>query len=60
MLFVQRGDAFKLFCANCQKLGKAGYARAIDLLAEIDKQSKSGVGDAAENVERFILIMAQC
>ena len=31
---------------------------ALDLLTEIDKQSKSGVGDAAENVERFILAMA--
>jgi hypothetical protein len=29
--------------------------KAIDLLAEIDRQSKSGVGDAAENVERFLL-----
>jgi DNA polymerase III delta subunit len=36
-------------------LGEKGVARAIDLLAEIDKQSKSGVGDAAENVERFLL-----
>jgi DNA polymerase III delta subunit len=36
-------------------LGERGVARAIDLLAEIDRQSKSGVGDAAENVERFIL-----
>ncbi len=36
-------------------LGKAGHSRALDLLAEIDQQSKSGVGDAATNVERFIL-----
>jgi DNA polymerase III delta subunit len=36
-------------------LGPAGYRRALDLLAEIDHQSKSGVGDAASNVERFIL-----
>jgi DNA polymerase III delta subunit len=46
------------FVAAAQALGKDGYARALDLLTEIDKQSKSGVGDAAENVERFILALA--
>jgi DNA polymerase III delta subunit len=46
------------FVAAAQALGKHGYARALDLLTEIDKQSKSGVGDAAENVERFILALA--
>jgi DNA polymerase III delta subunit len=46
------------FVAACRTLGKDGYARALDLLTEIDKQSKSGVGDAAENVERFILALA--
>jgi DNA polymerase-3 subunit delta len=59
LFWKYKGDAFKRFCDNCEKLGRAGYARAVDLLAEIDKQSKSGVGDAAENVERFILTMAQ-
>jgi len=38
-----------------QRLGDAGAGRALDLLAEVDHQSKSGVGDAAGNVERFIL-----
>src|SRR5687767_4572189 len=42
---------FKTACA----LGDAGAAAALDLLAEIDHQSKTGVGDAAANVERFIL-----
>ncbi len=46
------------FMQTAQALGEAGAARAIDLLAEIDLQSKSGVGDAAANVERFILTMA--
>jgi DNA polymerase III delta subunit len=46
------------FVAAAQTLGNEGYRRALDLLTEIDKQSKSGVGDAAENVERFILAMA--
>jgi DNA polymerase III delta subunit len=36
-------------------LGEAGAATAIDLLAEVDHQSKTGVGDAVANVERFIL-----
>jgi DNA polymerase III subunit delta len=49
---------FDRFVQNAQTFGKDGYGRALDLLTEIDKQSKSGVGDAAENVERFILAMA--
>jgi DNA polymerase III delta subunit len=43
------------FIETAVLLGERGVARAIDLLAEIDRQSKSGVGDAAENVERFLL-----
>jgi DNA polymerase III delta subunit len=43
------------FVRNCERLGPAGYARALDLLAEVDHQSKTGVGDASANVERFIL-----
>jgi len=38
-----------------QSLGEPGRKRAVDLLAEIDYQTKTGVGDAAENVERFLL-----
>jgi DNA polymerase-3 subunit delta len=51
-------DAFDAFVKSARALGQAGYQRAVDLLAEIDQQSKSGVGDAAENVERFILTLA--
>lgn len=43
------------FLATAQRLGSDGLYRALTLLVEIDRQSKSGVGDAAENVERFIL-----
>ncbi len=50
--------AFDRFVTNASTMGKGGFARALDLLTEIDKQSKSGVGDAADNVERFILAMA--
>jgi DNA polymerase III delta subunit len=46
------------FFKTTDALGEAGAARAINLLATIDKQSKSGVGDMAENVERFILSIA--
>src|SRR5205814_822384 len=53
-----KGDAFDQFAASAKAMGKDGYARALDLLTEIDLQSKTGVGDAAENVERFILALA--
>ena len=47
------------FIKTAEKLGESGVARAVDLLVEIDHQSKSGVGDAAENVERFLLTMGE-
>lgn len=47
------------FMQTAQRLGDAGVAKTINLLAEVDRQSKSGVGDAAGNVERFILQLAQ-
>jgi DNA polymerase III delta subunit len=43
------------FIKTACALGEAGAAAALDLLAEIDHQSKTGVGDAVTNVERFIL-----
>jgi DNA polymerase III delta subunit len=46
------------FMKTADTLGNRGVARALDLLAEVDLQSKSGVGDAATNVERFILTLA--
>ena len=46
------------FVETARSLGERGLERALDLLAEIDFQCKTGVGDAAENVERFILILA--
>ncbi|MEO6435182.1 MAG: DNA polymerase III subunit delta [Tepidisphaeraceae bacterium] len=53
-----KGDAFDKFVAGANAMGMEGYARALDLLTEIDQQSKSGVGDAAGNVERFILALS--
>ena len=46
------------FLKTACQLGERGAAAALDLLAEIDHQSKTGVGDAATNVERFILELA--
>ena len=40
-------------------MGSAGVSRAVDLLAQIDYQTKTGVGDAADNIERFILSLAK-
>jgi len=50
-------DRFPQFLKTSQRLGAAGTSRALDLLAEADHQSKTGVGEAASNVERFILEM---
>jgi DNA polymerase III delta subunit len=51
-------DVQQRFVDTVQSLGERGRRRAVDLLAEIDFQSKTGVGDAAENVERFLLSLA--
>ena len=47
------------FFQTAAALGNAGVRRAIDLLAEVDHHSKSGIGEAASNVEWFILQMGQ-
>ncbi len=51
-------DVVTPFFQTVDSLGEAGAERAIDLLALIDKQSKSGVGNATDNVERFLLSLA--
>jgi DNA polymerase III delta subunit len=48
-------DRFPQFLRISKQLGEAGAAHALDLLAEADHQSKTGIGEAAANVERFIL-----
>jgi DNA polymerase-3 subunit delta len=50
-----RGDDFPKFKQTAQAIGKQNVGRLVDMLVEVDKQSKSGVGDAAANVERFLL-----
>lgn len=47
------------FVKTAEAMGETGVARALHLLTEVDKQSKSGIGDAAANVERFILTIGQ-
>jgi DNA polymerase III delta subunit len=47
------------FFQTAELLGEAGASRATDLLADVDLRSKSGLGDAASNVERFILQIGQ-
>jgi DNA polymerase III delta subunit len=51
-------DRLPLFIKTAQSLGRTGYARAVDQLAEADRRSKSGLGDAVSNVEQFILSFA--
>ena len=46
------------FVETVKSLGEEGRRRAVDLLAELDYQTKTGVGDAAGNVERFLVSLA--
>ncbi|HWP41305.1 MAG TPA: DNA polymerase III subunit delta [Tepidisphaeraceae bacterium] len=41
-----------------RSLGRQRLRRAVELLAEMDLRTKSGLGDAASNVEQFILSLA--
>ena len=43
------------FVQTAERMGRDGLFRALSLLVEVDHQSKSGVGDAVQNVERFLL-----
>ena len=43
---------------TADRLGDRGLADALDLLASLDHRSKSGLGEAADNVERFMLSLA--
>jgi DNA polymerase-3 subunit delta len=51
-------DRLPLLIKTAQSLGTTGVSRAVDLLADVDRRSKSGLGEAKENVERFILSFA--
>jgi DNA polymerase-3 subunit delta len=49
---AEKGGAF---VATAERIGDEGLYRALNLLVEVDYHSKTGVGDAAENVEAFLL-----
>jgi len=63
--FVETPNAFKNFWRYkeqfgqfkqiAQSIGKHGVTKLVDLLADVDYRSKTGAGDAAANVERFIV-----
>lgn len=52
---VWRPELQDAYLRTMHAMGENGIERAIARLAEIEFQSKTGVGDAAENVERFLL-----
>jgi DNA polymerase-3 subunit delta len=52
-------DGFGQFLKVANSMGKSRHARAITLLADMDRRTKSGLGDAEGNVEQFILSLAQ-
>jgi DNA polymerase III delta subunit len=54
---IWQPDAAAKFMRTARGMGEEGLAAATDLLAEIDFQTKTGLGDACGNVERFILAM---
>src|SRR2546421_3426975 len=43
------------FLRTAAAMGESGAGRALSLLAKVDHHSKSGVGQAATNIEQFIL-----
>ena len=51
-------DRLPLFMKVAKTFGKDKYAQAVDLLADMDCRSKSGLGNAATNVEQFILSLS--
>ncbi|HEY0007745.1 MAG TPA: hypothetical protein VGB55_03390, partial [Tepidisphaeraceae bacterium] len=44
---------------TADRLGERGLSAALDLLAQLDFRSKTGVADASDNVERFMLSLAK-
>jgi DNA polymerase III delta subunit len=52
-------DQLPLLVKTSQKLGAAGLAAAVDRLADLDRRTKTGVGDSSRGVEQFILSFAE-
>jgi len=53
-----RGNELEQFKRTANAIGKDRLPNLVDALAEVDYHSKTGIGDAAENVERFILSLS--
>jgi len=47
------------FCAAARKLGVPGSAAMLDKIVELDARSKSGYGEALENLERFCVLLSE-
>lgn len=45
------------FLQTARRLGTAGLESALDRLAECDRRGKSGLGDLAGNIERFLVLL---
>jgi len=48
-------DDLPKFKQTAQAIGNRNVGRLVDMLVDVDRQSKSGVGDFAGNVERFLV-----
>ena len=55
LVWKYKGDKLEQFKRTANAIGKDRIGAIVDALAEVDYNSKTGLGDAAENVERFIL-----
>lgn len=53
-LWIHDPQELKDFLATATKLGPAGVTRQLIRLTDIDRRVKSGLGDAADNIERFL------
>jgi DNA polymerase III subunit delta len=58
-LKIWPADSVTRFFRTAEAIGMSGAGRLIDELAELDRRSKSGLGDMAGNVERFLLMAAR-
>jgi DNA polymerase III delta subunit len=58
-LWRYQGEQMNKFLANCRRLGADGLCRAVENLTLLDRQTKTGIGQAATNIERYILDLAQ-
>src|SRR5262249_33119334 len=53
-LWIRDPKELQDFVNTATKLGPQGVTRQLIRLTDIDRRVKSGLGDAAENIERFL------